>query len=118
MLERTMWLERVLAAANNILDRDGARITAARTKSFFEDFLLDRVEEYLAKSTFMESDHFDYIRHTGLKKFEPDWWKGRDHWDDVVFTVAFHCIAFDITESLKKIIEGKAPRRPSPLKDN
>ena len=117
MLERSEWLERVLALANIVLDLEEERIRAAAGKPWFREYVLDRVEAYLRESPAMMGDHLDYIRHTGLpeREFEASWWKEADEWSSVLFNVSFHCLAHDVAAAALEVLEGKAPRRKSPL---
>ena len=115
MIDRTEWLERVLSLANIVLDLNGDQIRSARSKTWFEDYILDKTEQYLRNSSLMGSDHLDYIRHTELAEFEPEWWRSADTWNSVIFHVSFHCLSHDVRNMVLKILDGNAPRRSSPL---
>ncbi|MFA4985135.1 MAG: hypothetical protein WC712_00995 [Candidatus Brocadiia bacterium] len=114
-MERDEWLRRVLATANNVLDMFEESISAARGKVIFRDFVLDKVEAYIAESSVLESDLGDYIRYSGVLAKDPSWWRDLSDWDSVQYSVSFHCLSEDVTDMICSIVEGNAPRNSSPL---
>ena len=115
MIDKSEWHSQVLSLANIVLDLYSAEIKSASGKPWVGEYILDKVEAYLRRSPTMEGELYDLIRHTDLREFDASWWAEESDWMSVIYNVSFHCLAHDVASRVTMILEGKAPRRTSPL---
>ncbi|GAB4167295.1 MAG: hypothetical protein Kow00107_11820 [Planctomycetota bacterium] len=109
------WMETVLSIANIVLDLHGEEIRANRSKPWFDEYILDRAEAYLRHSPSMRGDLYSFIRYSAKQDHDPSLWADEDNWNSVLYNVSFACLSHDVAVYVRKILEGKAPRRTSPL---
>ena len=116
MISRSEWLKNIISLSNIILDIYGEKLKAKRKKVFFDEFLLNCVEEYMKDSPSITGLECEYIRHSEKKDLTSELWKSAESWESVLLNVAFVCVCEDISRMVKSTLDGNAPRRPNQFK--